>query len=191
MQSEFVGLKSVGKFVFNVSGLFRGLILSVLTVMSICAVPANADEGFGALGDAALMEQWWVFQDACRGRPDDELLCSIRDRLTSELTSRGYEQHNRDVWTSLSDVQNFNGVVASTNEWAIGQSSFMRTMASNDVLKSLRKYLSDDKIIALWNESHEIIRDVYPLAWGIFRLAMRMIVMEHSKSNDPRYNLAY
>lgn len=58
MQSEFVGLKSVGKSAFGVSGLFRGLILSVFTAMSIYAVPANAGEGFGALSDAALLEQW-------------------------------------------------------------------------------------------------------------------------------------
>gem|GEM_PF-6482321 len=191
MQSEFVLSKIVGKSVLNLSVLFRGLVLSVLTAMSICAVPANADEGFGALSDTALLEQWWVVQDACRGGYDDYSACEKRDQLTATLTARGYEQHNHDVWTSLSDVQNFNGVVASTNEWAVNQGSFVRAMAATDVLKSLRKYLPDDKIIALWNDSHEIIRDVYPLAWGILRLSMRMVVMDHSKGNDPRYNLAY
>lgn len=150
---------------------------------------ANVDKGVETVSDVTLLEQWWVFQDACRGRPDDELTCGKRDNLTAELTARGYMQHNRDVWTSKSDMEHFDGIVHSTNEWAVGKSAHMRALGGITTLQSLRGRLSDDKIIALWNDSQDFIRDAYPLAWEILEVQMRRIVIDHSGSGDPRYLL--
>lgn len=152
-------------------------------------VQANVDKGLGVVSDVTLLEQWWVFQDACRGRPDDELTCGKRDNLTAALTARGYMQHNRDVWTSKSDMEHFDGIVHSTNEWAVGKSAHMRALGGVTTLQSLRRYLSDDKIIALWNDSQDFIRDAYPLAWEMLEVQMRQIVIDHSGGGDPRYLL--
>lgn len=140
-----------------------------------------------AVSDAQLLKEWWVAQDACRGRPDDSI-CERRNHLTVALNARGYEQRRHDVWTSESDARNFYGVVQSTESWAKTQSALNRYMAGPAVLRSLRNHLSDEKVIAIWNDSHDEVRDRYPAAWEILRAQVKQIVREHS-GTDPRFAL--
>ncbi|MBB4129486.1 hypothetical protein [Xanthomonas sp. 3075] len=150
---------------------------------------AGASGKVESLSDDELLQQWWPAQDACRGGHDDESACAKRDRLTAMLLARGYEQHNHDVWTSPSDAGHFAGVVQSSDDWAINRSSFVTVMAGPAALETLRNHLSDDKIIALWNESKESIRHEFPRAWSMLSPQMRQIVMDHKGENDPRYTL--
>lgn len=161
--------------------------------MSACALAAvamsaNADGRVNAISDDALVQQWWVVQNACYDAPDGPA-CAKRDRAAAALESRGYEWHNHDVWTSQSDAGHFNGVVESTDNWAADKSPTMMAMGGPITLKSLRKYLSDEKIIALWNELHASIRDRYPRAWLIIDRQVKQIVADHAGENDPRYTL--
>ncbi|MDF9442972.1 hypothetical protein EM864_14615 [Stenotrophomonas acidaminiphila] len=121
--------------------------------------------------------------------PDDEIACAKRDSATAALISRGFEQHNHDVWTSPSDAGYFDGVVQSSDEWAVNRSSVVILMAGPDTLRTLRRHLSDDKIIALWNKSKDSIRRDFPRAWSMLSPQMRQIVMDHRGGNDPRYTL--
>ncbi|WP_169790115.1 hypothetical protein [Xanthomonas phaseoli] len=173
-------------------------MLVILAAMAAFSTSARAGEPVTSAGtsgsaespsDEGLLQQWWPAQDACRGGYDDESACAKRDRLTAMLLARGYEQHNHDVWTSPSDAGHFAGVVQSSDDWAINRSSFVTGMAGPAALETLRNHLSDDKIIALWNESKESIRHEFPRAWSMLSPQMRQIVMDHKGENDPRYTL--
>ncbi len=150
---------------------------------------AGASGSAESLSDEGLLQQWWPAQDACRGGYDNESDCAKRDRLTAMLVARGYEQHNHDVWTSPSDAGHFAGVVQSSDDWAINRSSVVILMAGPASLKTLRNHLSDDKIIALWNDSNESMRHEFPRAWSMLSPQMRQIVMDHKGEHDPRYTL--
>ncbi|MFX1767829.1 hypothetical protein PWP93_35695 [Paraburkholderia sp. A1RI-2L] len=151
---------------------------------------ASANGAVTAVSDAALVQKWWAAQNACYGAPDGPA-CAERDRAAAALEARGYEWHNHDVWTSQSDAGHFYGVVESTNNWAANKSPTMLVMAGPATLKTLRKYLSDDKIIALWNDSHASIRDRYPSAWAIIGRQVKQIITDHAGENDPRYTQDY
>jgi hypothetical protein len=140
------------------------------------------------VSDDALVQHWWATQNACYDAPDGPA-CPKRDRAAAALESSGYEWHNHDVWTSPSDAGHFNGVVESTDNWAVDKSPIMMVMDGPVALKSLRKYLSDDKIVALWNESYASIRDRYPRAWLIIDRQVKLIIADHACENDPRYTL--
>ena len=134
------------------------------------------------------MQHWWLAQNACVGGPDDSV-CEKRDRATTALKARGFEWHNHDIWTSPSDAGHFYGVVVSTQEWAADKSPLMMAMAGPVSLRTLRNHLSDDKIIALWNDSHASIRDTYPRAWSMLDQQMKQVILDHAGENDPRYTL--
>ncbi|MCC4631634.1 hypothetical protein ABQW55_011990 [Xanthomonas citri pv. malvacearum] len=151
--------------------------------------PAGASGKIESLSDDEILERWWPAQDACRGRPDDVSACAKRDRLTAMLVARGYEQHNHDVWISPSEAGHFNGVVQSSDDWALNRSSVVILMAGPSALKTLRSHLSDDKIIALWNESNGSMRRDFPRAWSMLSPQMTQIVMDHKGENDVRYTL--
>jgi len=179
--------------------LGKALMLLIVAAMAASSMgPAHAGEKITSAGasgkveslsDDELLQQWWLAQDACRGRPDDESACAKRDRATAALMARGYEQHNHDVWTSPSDAGHFAGVVQSSDDWAINRSSVVILMAGPTALKTLRNHLSDDKIIALWNDSNESMRHEFPRAWSMLSPQMRQIVMDHEGEHDPRYTL--
>ncbi|MCC8763723.1 hypothetical protein, partial [Xanthomonas euvesicatoria] len=147
--------------------------------------PAKATS---AVSDDELMQRWWVAQNACAGGPDDSA-CGMRDKATAELEARGYEWHNHDVWTSPSDAGYFDGVVISTEQWAADKSPFMMVAAGTTMRKSLRNHLTDDKIVAIWNDSKESIRNSYPRAWSMLNLQMRQVVADHAGEHDPRFTL--
>lgn len=151
--------------------------------------PAGASGKVESPSDDEILQRWWPAQDACRGGHDDESACAKRDRLTAMLAARGYEQHNHDVWTSPSDAGHFYGVVQSSDGWALNRSSVVILMAGPAALKTLRNHLSDDKIIALWNDTNESMRHEFPRAWSMLSPQMRQIVMDHKGENDVRYTL--
>ncbi|WP_245625258.1 hypothetical protein [Stenotrophomonas chelatiphaga] len=151
--------------------------------------PVGVGGTVGSISDDALMQQWSLAQDACRGNPEDETACAKRNRATAGLIARGYEQHNHDVWTSPSDAGHFDGVVQSSDDWAVNQSSLVMLMAGPAALKTLRNHLSDEKIIALWNESSDSMRHEFPRAWSILSPQMRKIEIDHKGESDVRYSL--
>ncbi|WP_407549662.1 hypothetical protein [Xanthomonas euvesicatoria] len=141
-----------------------------------------------AVSDDALMQRWLVMQDECAGRPDGSS-CGKRDEATTELEARGYTLHNHAVWTSPSDAGHFDGVVVSTQQWAATKSPLMMVMAGPTMRQSLRNHLSDDKILAIWNDSKESIRNTYPRAWSMLELQMKQVAADHARENDPRFTL--
>ncbi len=174
------------------SMLLIGVAMAALSMSAHAGEQVTSTGASGSaesLSDERLLQQWRPAQDACRGGHDNESACAKRDRLTAMLVARGYEQHNHDVWTSPSDAGHFAGVVQSSDDWAINRSSVVILMAGPASLKTLRNHLSDDKIIALWNDSNESMRHDFPRAWSMLSPQMRQIVMDHKGEHDPRYTL--
>ena len=119
-------------------------------------------------GQAQTVQQWQAADDACRGAqidPDRNPACKRREKIQNALYARGLEETAAGVWISADDVGVVKGFLRGIENQCTGAHAWYAAIE-----KARREVgVSQETLIAVWNEHFDYLREQYPCAAPIFR----------------------